>query len=369
MPPPSNHNPASLVDDGTTGGAAGLVYESSSAGHRGANQRLLASIFELKTMCAAMSWSTFVRLFRSRRLLLSTFDDQAVVFALLALLRGIAGRPTVAFFLRPHDSIQSSTLKQRIKGFGCAWIKRIPHFKLVTFTPFTIEPRFAAVAHFGVHDPQYWDQHDGSALRIPAATEWSVTIAERAAGRRIVVFPGYITGDKGFRFFTDILANNPGLAEQVLFVAAGPVQPESVASTTRFVAAGGLLVDRMLTDAELESLYGFADLIWCCYPPSYDQASGIYGRAIQFNVRVIVRRGSLIARLASSLDCPYEPLDYNDTAEGGRIVMASRPLRHAPSNDHAHVIRSWRENFIQSVGHALGTQENVARPDKRNVSS
>jgi hypothetical protein len=332
----------------------GLIYDSSSAGHRETNQKLLANLLKLQPYCARLNLRTAFLIFRSPRLLLATFDDHAAMFAMLGVARGLAGRPTVGFFLRPHDSLRSGNLKQRMKGWGCRIIKRIPHFKLITFTPFAIEPQFEKVAHFGVHDPQYWDQHDGTKLRSPCTTELSSELLRLAAGRRILVFPGYITRDKGFPFCTEILNQHPELRKDVLFVAAGRVQPDTQAEARLFVTSGGHLVDRRIADAEIESLYGIADFVWCCYTPDYDQASGIFGRAVQFNVRVIVRRNSLIARVASALDCPCVALDYGDVQEGGRLLMAEYPQKTRPSAAHADTIGTWRLKFIQRVEQVLG---------------
>jgi hypothetical protein len=71
------------------------------------------------------------------------------------------------------------------------------------------------------------------------------------------------------------------------------------------VQAGGYACDRFISNEELFDLYACADLIWCCYAADYDQASGVFGRAIQLGIPVVVREGALIHKfcLAQGLPC------------------------------------------------------------------
>jgi len=59
-----------------------------------------------------------------------------------------------------------------------------------------------------------------------------------------------------------------------------------------------IVEDRYDTDAEIVSLYRVADLAWCRYAPGYDQASLVFGRALQIGVTPVLREGSVIADLA-----------------------------------------------------------------------
>ncbi len=121
------------------------------------------------------------------------------------------------------------------------------------------------------------------------------------------------------------------------------------------MAGGGLLIDRRLDDAELESLYVVSDVIWSCYAPEYDQASGIFGRALQLGVPVIVRRGSLLHRFASGIRSPVLPLEFGDVSGGARLLTQDLPgrLSGAELERHARLIGAWRSDFVQVVERAL----------------
>lgn len=336
------------------------MFTSSAEGHRGPYVSLLSSLFSLAPVCATPTVPVLRRLLRPRRLLFATFDDSILRFALTALFRGLNGRPTVGLLLRPQSCF-SSRLKGRVKGFTLRLICRIPRLRLVSITPFSVEPRYASLAHLSVNDPQYWDLHDGREIRAPGGTPLSEEIQRRAAGRRILGMPGYLNLHRGIGFLADMLRQEPTLRARVLVVAAGVVLPDARKASQDLVAAGGLLIDRRLDDSELESLYVASDLMWCCYAPEYDQASGIFGRAIQLGVPAIVRRGSLIDRFASGLQSPVIAMEFGDVRNGARLLMQELPARPAGPEwtRHSDLIGTWREDFVRTVGSAL---ESGSRP-------
>ena len=316
---------------------------------------LLASLFGLSPICAALTTPVLWRLVRAPRLLLATFDDHVFRSTLTAVVRGLLGKPTVGLFLRPHGCFDRTRIKSRLRWRAFLIIRRIPHLTLITVTPFTVEPRYAGVAHLGGHDPQYWDLHDGRQIRTPHRTPLSEEIQRRAAGRRIVCMPGSLLLLRGFGFLADILRLNPALQERVLVVAAGIVRSDAKVASQAFVEAGGLLIDRRLEDEELESLYAVSDVIWSCYDPRYDQASGIFGRAMQLGVPVIVRQESLIDRFASGLGFPVLALEFGDVSQGAKLLMQDLPARLSGPDlvRHAALVGTWREEFVRNVEHGL----------------
>jgi hypothetical protein len=137
----------------------------------------------------------------------------------------------------------------------------------------------------------------------------------------------------------------------MLVVAAGAAPPDAREAARVFVEAGGLLIDRKLEDAEIESLYTVSSVIWACYAPDYDQASGIFGRALQLGVPVIVRRGSVIERFSSGLTVPILALEFGNMSQGAALLVQDAPPRLSGQalNEHGRLIGSWRENFITTL--------------------
>jgi hypothetical protein len=350
--------PASTPSTTSADPPAGIAFVSAAAGHRGPYVALLASMFGLTPVCAPPGPAVIRRLIATPRLLLATIDDNLPSLILTVLCRSLRGRPTVALFLSAHRCFDMSRLKYRLKWLAFAALRRVPHLTLITITPFSVAPRFAEVANFGAHDPQYWDLHNGRELLTPQPTALSEAILQRAAGRRVLCMPGTLTSLKGFVFLSEIMRSDPTLGERLLVVAAGKVQPETDEAARIFVAAGGMLADRLLDDAEMESLYAVSDLIWSCYSPDYDQASGIFGRAVQLGVPVVIRRGALIDRFASNLPVPVVRLDFGHVQRGAEVLAQTPTARlgGVVSSRHADLIGTWRDDFIRCVETGFGVR-------------
>jgi len=124
----------------------------------------------------------------------------------------------------------------------------------------------------------------------------------------------------------------------------------------RLRAVEAVVIDRNLTDEEFESLFGVADVIWACYAPSYDQASGVFGRAIQFGVPPIVREGSLIAAFARCEDVPCFPVSYGDRQSLANIVanLSHNANIAGPRAEIAAKVAEWRMDFETKLSSALG---------------
>lgn len=125
-------------------------------------------------------------------------------------------------------------------------------------------------------------------------TELSRRVAAAANGRKVMIFIGAGNRIKGFdAFAAEALAQR----DSVLSVVAGRVAPEKADEAQRLAAAGMIVEDRFVTDDEILSLYRVASFAWCRYAPEYDQASGVFGRALQTGVQPMVRESSVLERL------------------------------------------------------------------------
>jgi hypothetical protein len=241
-------------------------------------------------------------------------------FFAIALLRSMWGRKSSALMFRPAEAVHSNALKHRVKRAGLAALRRLPGVEILTILPFDLDPEFAVVAKDWIHDPQLWDL-------APDSDETPVALIDevraKAAGRRVVVALGAQNAGKGFDYFAELWSARPELRERFLFVAAGKVAAGSRASADTFTAAGGLLFDRFATDQELRSLYGEANLIWSCYGPIYDQASGIFGRAVQTGAPAIVRAGAYVERLAELLGHPVTALPWGDVPAAAEALLGA----------------------------------------------
>ncbi|MER8689028.1 MULTISPECIES: hypothetical protein [unclassified Mesorhizobium] len=332
----------------------GIIYVKSGSGHRQSYADLLGPALGLAPAKGPMSRVLKKRLLAADRLFFATLDDDLVSFVSIALRRAALGRATVALFLGPQSCFGPFNLKRLLKKGIFVFLRRVPKVTVASIIPLSLAPEYGTVVDVGLHDPQWWDMHDGHILRQPGDTPVATEVRHLAGGRPIVCWLGAASVHKGFAFMVAILEANPAIAKRLCFVTAGTANSEQ-ALVSRFKSMGGIHIDRRLTDAEWESLYGVADAVWACYDPRYDQASGVFGRALQFGVPAIVRRSSLIHTAATKFGAPVHAIDFGDcngaATELNKIAKADRGT--ATTEEREIRIRSWRNDFISSTMRAL----------------
>lgn len=279
-------------------------------------------------------------------------EDHSIAFFLLAWARAALGRHTVGLLLIPRPCLHPAGLRHRLKRWLLLRLRRRPQVRILTLLPFSLEPGLAAIASGWIHDPQLWDVERSPGSRIEP-TPLSREIAERAAGRTVVISLGLQGRFKGSDRMMG-LCRALRSTGRYLFVAAGQVEPELAAEAEGFVAAGGMLVDRFLSDAEFLSLYGVATWMWACYAPDYDQSSGGFGRAVQTGAPALVRAGSLIHALAETLGHPAAPLAWGTATEmaAGLEALPRAPARAEPAN--AQLRSTSLDNLSEALGFPVG---------------
>lgn len=345
----------------------GIIYVKSNSGHRQSYVDLLGPILGLSPVMEPMSKSLKDQLVAVDRLLFATVDDDLGSFISISAKRAILGRPTVAIFLGPQSCFGMFTLRRFFKRGIFIALRHTPRVSVASIVPLSLAPEYAKLVRLGLHDPQWWDMHDGYALRQPGDTPVASEVHQLAGGRPIVCWLGAVSVHKGFAFMVDSLEAKPDLARKICFVSAGVAGSEQ-ALASRFRSIGGIHIDRRLTDSEWESLYGVSDAVWACYDPRYDQASGTFGRALQFGVPPIVRRGSLIHMAAMKFGAPVFAVDFGD-CEGAAMELSkiSKADRGSTvTKERETRIGAWRNCFISAILQALdGTLDTK---DKRYAS-
>jgi hypothetical protein len=341
-------------------------FEGGGDGHRGQYNAMLAVLFRLRA--ARFGWTT---LLARQPILVPQIEHDPLRFLIACLVRAVPGRRTVGLLLRPLPALHGTSLRLRMKRAVLKLLRIVPGARVLTIVPFAVEPRLGEIAHGWIHDLQNWDFTLGSAADPAASQRTAAAIRAGAAGRPVCCAIGGQSREKGFDRFVEAWLASPELRRSVLFAFGGKVAPDLADAARCFVEQGGHALDRVVSDAELFGLYQAADLIWCAYDPSYDQASGILGRAMQFGLPVVVRPGSVIERICHAAGHPCIAFD----GESDPI-----PLRHIPSRlapDHARA-RAAEQGALSltRLADALGVEpavtldasrSGVVRPEPREV--
>ncbi|WP_421590198.1 hypothetical protein [Shinella sp. M27] len=283
------------------------VYGAAPAGRRPAYLRTLDRLFG--TRRAGLG-----EILLSRGPVLFLMIEEAFLsYVVLCLLRAVVGRRTAGLLLRPLPLVASKRWRCRIKRRLLHGLKRLDAVQTLTILPFTVLPAAAFVAKDWIYDIELWDLTDEEREAVDHLRR------ERQPGDRLVLTSlGRQSARKGFALFSESYGCCAALRDRFRFIACGRVERGLAHCADAFRAAGGVVVDRALSDAELLGAYAASDAVWCLYPPSGDHATGVLGRAAQLGIPVVVREGSLAHRLAVIENIPHVAA----TAEGVALRLA-----------------------------------------------
>jgi glycosyltransferase involved in cell wall biosynthesis len=324
----------------------GIVYAIGRDGHRGAYLDLFADMFNLEACKGALDKKMARRLWKSERLMFATLDDTVIGFAFIALLRSLTGRLTVGIMLRSQSCRADGTVVQRIKYWLFHSLSSMPSVSVFSILPHSLRPEVASVSSGWVHDPQLWD-YIGN--KPDPDLDLCAAITERAAGRRVLVFIGSISFIKGISLLAAVAED---LAKDFLIVVAGKALPDVDDEVRRLISAGAMVEVRRVSDQEIEALYEMADLVWCCYHPDYDQASGIFGRAVQFGRAVVVREGAMIAKYGHLAPISNVPVPWDDLNKAVQRIRDADKSGIQPA-ETLSMVKEWRSEFRERIAGSL----------------
>lgn len=320
----------------------GLVHVTLQSGHRGEYQELFSQMFDLQPSVGPIGGR---QMLMADRLFFATLDDDIPGFARIALRRALRGRRTLGLFLRPQSCLGSGVrmhIKRRLMQVLCA----VPGVSVLSIIPATFVPAISTVSTDWGHDPQLWDQIDAPSSPDEAMR---ASVAQLADGRPVLAFLGRASRIKGLPKLAALLKARPDLTRKIAVVVAGSVDAECKTDAAQLAASGATVWDRRITDAELSALYEAAGLVWANYDASYDQASGIFGRAIQCGRAVVIREGAMLQRYADILNHPCLSLPDDPSVAADLLEQfVAQPGRTMPENTPA-TLRLWRTTFSETV--------------------
>ena len=331
-----------------------VLVSSHLDGHRRDFVALFSMLAGDSSRPAGVALGRLPRLFSREPLLFLMIEDSPVVFFVYAFIRALLGLRTAGFLFRPSGCVQPESARLALKRALLRLMKRLPSASAITLLPSTIEPRFAELARYSIYDPQLWDLpfFPRPSLGSEARRRFLEPIDRLSNGRRVLVALGLQDGSKGFEYLCRVWLSSEQIRRDWLFVVAGRCDPSLGRTAENFRRLGGILIDRFIDDAELQALYARADLVWCCYAPEYDQASGIFGRAFQYGVPVAVRADSYIQRVAADLGHPHTVLDWGTPDDAAaRLSAVAFGERSVPTES----IEAVRRFSLESIQRALGS--------------
>ena len=295
-----------------------ILAGAGEDGHRREYHRLFDAMLRKAGVIVDVQRLTAAQVTNPAVVLSLMIEDHALPFLMLAVARALLGRRTVGLLFMPGPCLKPRRTRLRVKRALLRLCRHWPAVSVLTLIPFHLAPGMEAIASGWIYDPQLWDLSPSTVACVPS-TALSETISRRAEGRSVIISLGGQTRIKGF---DRLAALTPTLAQRFLVVAAGRVDETLGAEAAAFTAGGGLLVDRILGDDEMLSLYGVATWVWACYAPDYDQSSGIFGRAVQTGAPALVRRGALLEKLGDAIGHTVSSLAWSEEATMTATLLA-----------------------------------------------
>ncbi|MEH6499669.1 MAG: hypothetical protein V7751_09815 [Pseudoalteromonas distincta] len=299
-----------------------LVYDLNSSGHRASYLSLTCRLLGGQPLIGSI-YKTFFKLMKADGLIFTTCDGRMLDFFLISILRAALGKKTAGIAIRPEVCLDTTRKKLKIKAILFKTLKKLEKVKTLSILPFTIESRLESLVDDWILDPQYWDLNKSkiNSSIPPTQINELVDIQASKDNRLIIASLGKQVKSKGSDYLCNLVINNPKLSEKYIVVLAGKCDGIDQCLLEQFEKAGGVLVNRYLSDDELESSYQLVDLIWCCYTPEYNQSSGIFGRAIQNNKNTIVRASSYLEEMQNKLYYNGIALTLNNETNDANILL------------------------------------------------
>lgn len=327
-----------------------LLHLNHIGGHHGSFIELFGRWWGLEASIGRVGIGNFRRLLRAEQLMFATLDDDVRGFVMVVLTRAMFGRRTAGIFMRPQSCFFPGP-RGWIKRQLFRALRRIPGVSTLSLQPFEAVPELRSVATHAVHDPQLWDLLDDD----DAIDEtFFAQVTAKAAGRPVLTFLGTVSPGKGFGYLAAVLAAEPMLTEKLCVLVAGRVQQDSIADAEAVEKAGGIVWDRRISDAELAALYRVSSGVWACYHPDYDQASGIFGRAVQRGRCPVIRDGAVIVgHYVDRLGIDAVRLPDDPRRAAARLIAELSGQEIVRTADPA-VLREWRREFIRAVDGGIG---------------
>ena len=329
------------------------IIEPNLTGHGFDQLTAIRDLLSESGIASVHKRNLWPHVFTRSPVLFPSLDGFLLVFLIVAPVRALFWSRTVAIWHRPKSSTAGPGLKHYVKRCAVRLIKYVPLVAIISVQRPELQREIAGLVTDWIYQTVQWHKP----LKVQQAPDdpshFEETIRLHAGRRAILIYLGLIDRAKGFEFFVELLKEAVRSGDMFAFVAAGTIKHDSADVARRFINAGGLLVDRYISDCEFLAGVELADWVWACYRPDNDQNSGIFGLAYQAGRRVIVRSGSFVARMAADLEYPIIEVRYGDVKGAMHEICASRMLKiDKPKHEAVSMMKEQtRERLLHYLGY------------------
>jgi hypothetical protein len=238
-------------------------------------------------------------LFSNDRILFLDIDSRDLIFFPLILVRGLWGGTGVAISVRTEYFFEYRTLKKPFLNrntirFFKAYLKMILFYSIKKISSTTIvsihkkTPYVTSIQKFVttfIYDPQLWD--------LPYLNFQSVSPPELSENffnehRKVILVPGRFNEQRSRTELLEFLKLSEN--NDFYFLFAGEMSQSDFSFLSQHFNC--FLINRYVSNEELLYLMNKCEFVYAFY--TNNRPSGFFGRAIQLNKPIIVRKNSFL---------------------------------------------------------------------------
>jgi hypothetical protein len=296
-----NTNEESALNDPLLTEQGVMSYATIENGHRRMYINAIQNQVGGNFLVAPPTLKTLLRLIQNKNgVVFVTIEDSIRCYVLCAVIRALLLRPTVGLSLEVKQERVKLLSMRGLKEKLLQFIKLFSSPSTLSVIPFSVHSEGKKICKNWIYDPAFWDlcgQKEAKNIVDSLESRIKATLKNRN-NKKIILYLGTIDNRKGFDLLVHLMGEASWLCQQYIFIAAGPEGHNlDKKMLTLFKTRDGLLINRRLTEEEVTSLQGNADIFWAWYPPYFDQSSGICGRAVQLEKQVIIRADSVAEKI------------------------------------------------------------------------
>lgn len=267
-----------------------MLFDLAASGHRLGYLEYfqeLAGDQECR-ICFGRDLRHFRELVAARRVILSSADHYFPFALAVGLARRLLGKSTACTYIAAERQSFARGLVSGLRGWAMRAGKHLDAIDAVAITPLTWSPLLAKCCNDWIYDFQFCAPNrgggEGSSPDEKALIDWA------AKQETLVLLLGNLHPVRGLSDMLVASTKDPSIS----FLAAGKLTPAAEDMAAASGPENFRIVPGSLSMTAFDRLIALADLLWCYYPPEYDQNSGLFCNAIRKERRVVVRKGTLI---------------------------------------------------------------------------
>lgn len=273
------------------------IYSKYDGGHRLSYVKIFEEEFNSKRKTLGDGF------FSKDVLFFLMIEECFFTYFFVSILRSMFGYKTAGLLFRVLPTINSNSVKMQLKYHMLRFLKSLSKIHIVSIVPFYIDKKISRIADVWIYDPQLWDLSAEDISIFEKALNDANSVSYKDNNEYLISLIGSQNKLKGFSY---LLENFRRFDKKFTFFFLGKLDTEmhdliNYKNLTKEING----VNRFVSDSEIITQYALSDYIWCFYDETYDQASGVFGRAIQLNRCPIIRKNTMIEKMCVKEGMPY----------------------------------------------------------------